>query len=363
MANELANAHNTPWAFYGATGVTGRMILERALARGHRPTLIGRDQRKLDAAAAPHDLKTIRADLDEPETLARVLAGHRLVLNAAGPFRLTAEPLSDAAIAAGIDYIDVNGELLVLERLLNQHARAADRGVALVGGAGFGVAAADGLIAQVVGRLGGIDALRISVAADSAFKSDAVTESTLEVIAGGGYEIDSGRLVRRAMGRKRWHQSGDDQIGIAFASAPLAELAAALHIAPAVRVTAGVPMAPTQAFAVSMISPLVPLLLRVPSIRRLMARAGGHTRKATKTAYASRVWVDAQAANLRISAHLICGEGFATAADIAFSAVAAALIARPKPGAHTPATAFGPDFIAGIPGTVIRIAQSAATSF
>jgi short subunit dehydrogenase-like uncharacterized protein len=322
--------------------------------------LIGRDQRKLDAAGLPHGLKTIRAELDEPETLARVLDGHRLVLNAAGPFRLTAEPLSDAAMAAGIDYLDLNGELLVLHRLLNQHARALDRGVALVGGAGFGVAATDGLIAQIIGTFGGIDALRISVAADAAFTSDAVTESTLQVIAGGGYEIEGGRLVRRAMGRKRWHQSGDDQIGMAFASAPLAELAAALHIAPTARVTAGVPMASTQAFAMSMIGPLLPLLLRVPAIRRLMAGAGGHTRKATKAAYASRVWVDAQAANRRITAHLICGEGFATAADIAFSAVETALLARPKPGAHTPATAFGPEFIAGIPGTVIRLVQRSA---
>jgi len=338
------------------------MILERALAQGHRPTLIGRDQSKLDMAGAPHGLKTIRADLNDSETLARVLEGHRLVLNAAGPFRLTAEPLSDAAMATGIDYIDVNGELLVLERLLNQHARALDRGVALVGGAGFGVAAADGLIAQVVGKLGCVDALRISVAADSAFNSDAVTESTLQVIAGGGYEIDGGRLVRRAMGRKRWHQSGDDQVGIAFASAPLAELAAALHIAPTARVMAGVPMASTQALVMSMISPLLPLLLSVPAIRRIMARAGGHSGKAAKAAYASRVWVDAQAANRRITAHMICGEGFATAADIAFGDVEAALVARPKPGAHTPATAFGPEFIAGIPGTVIRIAQSGAAS-
>jgi S1-C subfamily serine protease len=53
MPEKLAHAHEKPWAFYGATGVTGRMILERALCRGHRPTLIGRDQSKLDTLTGP----------------------------------------------------------------------------------------------------------------------------------------------------------------------------------------------------------------------------------------------------------------------------------------------------------------------
>jgi hypothetical protein len=82
--------------------------------------------------------------------------------------------------------------------LRKKDARAVDRDVALVGGAGFEAAAADGLIAKVVAAIGGSDTLRIGVAADSAFKSTAVAESTLEVLA-----------------------------QIVFASAPLAELAAA----------------------------------------------------------------------------------------------------------------------------------------
>jgi short subunit dehydrogenase-like uncharacterized protein len=330
------------------------MILERALSRGHRPTLIGRDQRKLDALAASHGLNAIRASLDEPKALAHVLAGNRLVLNAAGPFRLTTDPISEAAMTAGVDYIDVNAELFVLEQLLKKDARAADRGVALVGGAGFGVAVADALIAQVVAALGGADTLRISVAADSAFKSTAVAQSTLEVLAGGGYEIEGGQLVRRPIARERWRQSDDAGSAIAFASAPLAELAAATWIAPTARVVAGVPMARPQAIALSLISPLLNMLLRIPAVRRLLAKSGGHSPTTTKAAYASRVWVDGWVGNRHISARMIGGEGFSIAADIAQHAVEAALVSRPKPGTHTPATAFGADFLVGIPGISIK---------
>jgi len=196
------------------------------------------------------------------------------------------------------------------------------------------------------------------VAVDSALKSTAVVESTLEVLASGGYEIAGGRLVRRAIGRERWRQSDDDKSGIAFASAPLAELAAALRIAPTARVVAGVPMARPQAIALPLINPFLTLLLRIPAIRQVLARTGGHAATAAKAAYVSRVWVDAQAGKQKMTAQLVGGEGFSTAADIALHAVEKALVARPKPGAHTPATAFGPEFIAGIPGIVVKFTQS-----
>jgi putative NADH-flavin reductase len=81
MATQLANAHVGEWAFYGATGVTGRIILERALARGHRPTLIGRDPGRLNQLAKPNSLGTVRADLDDSTALADAVAGRKLVLN------------------------------------------------------------------------------------------------------------------------------------------------------------------------------------------------------------------------------------------------------------------------------------------
>ena len=34
------------WMIYGAYGYTGRLAVELALARGHRPTLAGRDVRQ-----------------------------------------------------------------------------------------------------------------------------------------------------------------------------------------------------------------------------------------------------------------------------------------------------------------------------
>lgn len=367
MADELANAYPTltagqPWALFGATGVTGRLVLERALARGHRPRLIGRDRTRLAALASGHGLEVIEAQLDDRQLdgekgLIAALADQRLVLNVAGPFARTAAPLIAAALAAGVDYADCNGELPALEQLLamDQAARAA--GVALVGAAGFGVAASDGLALQVSQALGGADWLRVGVAADSAFSSPAVGESTLAILAGGGREIAGGALVSRRLARRRWRGAG--AAAPAFASAPLAELAAVRHVTGVRDCVAGVPMPAAQAIPLSLIAPLLPWLLRLPPVRRAMAGAGGHAGAAGPGhTHTSRVWVEGGRGAQRATGLLEGGEGYALAADIAVRAVEAMLAGPVARGAHTPASAFGAGFVGTADG--VRISITAA---
>jgi saccharopine dehydrogenase (NAD+, L-lysine-forming) len=351
---ELANAH-AAWLLFGASGVTGRLILDTALRRGHRPALAGRNVGALQEIAAPHGLAVFQAAADDAASLRHALAGRRLVLNA-GPFGVTAPPLLGAALAAGVDYLDVNGELAALEALFACDLRAQRRGVVLVGGAGFGVAASDGLAATVSRRLGGATLLRIAVAADVGFASKAVGESTLGVLAGGGREIACGVLAPARLGRKRWRERLDDGGRISFASAPLADLAAAARLTKAREIVAGVPMPVAQAYVLSMLSPVMPALLRLGSVRWAMIRAGGHAAGArVERAFTSRVWVTGEREGRRVAARLQTGEGFAAAATIAVRAVEALIAGRPAPGAYSPAGALGPGFIAGVPKVRIAV--------
>ncbi len=355
MPSMLANAHLTksPWALVGPTGVTGKMILDRALALGHRPHLIGRNPAKLAALAEPAGLGWSAVDLGDRAALCRALAGQRLVLNAAGPFAVTAPLVISAALAAGVDYLDLNGELLALEELLARGDQAKSTGVVLIGGAGFGIAASDGLAMQLRDRLGGsVDWMRVAVAADSGFGSPAVAESTVSVIASGGHEVRAGKLVRARLARKRWTEltpTGERQ---AFASAPLADIAAIRRATGAQNVVAGVPMPTGQAIILSMIAPLLPYLLKIGPIRRAVANTGGHA-GGSRSRYHSRVLIAAGRGGQKLSARLDAGEGFACTFDIAMAAVNAMFANRPGPGAYSPAMAFGADFIARVPGISI----------
>ncbi|WP_371786487.1 saccharopine dehydrogenase family protein [Streptosporangium subroseum] len=99
-------------AVFGAYGHTGRFVVAELRERGFVPILSGRDAGKLRALAASHPgLEARPASVDDPLSLDRALAGAAAVINCAGPFATTAAPVIEAALRAGIPYVDVAAEI------------------------------------------------------------------------------------------------------------------------------------------------------------------------------------------------------------------------------------------------------------
>ncbi|MFF7379512.1 saccharopine dehydrogenase family protein [Streptomyces massasporeus] len=110
---------------FGAYGHTGRFVVAELRRRGFVPVLSGRDEVKLKALAASHPGLEVRpASVDDPESLDRALAGAEAVINSAGPFATTAAPVIEAALRAGIPYVDVAAEI---EANADTFAHFADR--------------------------------------------------------------------------------------------------------------------------------------------------------------------------------------------------------------------------------------------
>src|SRR5262245_43055777 len=119
------------WMIYGATGTTGTLIAEEAIRRGHRPVLAGRSAASLASLGKRLGLPWLAVGLDEPDQLQRAVSDVDAVLNAAGPFIATAPPLVQACLAAGIDYLDIAGEIPVLQHLFAHDQLARERNIAL----------------------------------------------------------------------------------------------------------------------------------------------------------------------------------------------------------------------------------------
>ncbi|GAA4934096.1 saccharopine dehydrogenase family protein [Streptomyces coeruleoprunus] len=99
-------------AVFGAYGHTGRFVVAELRDRGFVPVLAGRDSAKLrDLAASGPGFDVRTASVDDPVSLDRALAGAAAVINCAGPFAMTAAPLIEAALRAGIPYVDVAAEI------------------------------------------------------------------------------------------------------------------------------------------------------------------------------------------------------------------------------------------------------------
>lgn len=132
-ATSLAEAQTTPTtakpmrvALIGASGNVGSRILAELVSRGHTVTGIGRTPESIPAGPR---VTAARGDVNEPEALAKVLAGHDAVISAA-PFRNT-DPatLIGAVRASGVTrYIVVGGAATLLDangvRLLDTPALA-----------------------------------------------------------------------------------------------------------------------------------------------------------------------------------------------------------------------------------------------
>ncbi|MEV4799617.1 saccharopine dehydrogenase NADP-binding domain-containing protein [Nonomuraea sp. NPDC049421] len=192
-------------AVYGAYGHTGRFVLTELQERGLVPIASGRDTIKLkELAAADPGLLTRQASTDDPDALDRALAGATAVINCAGPFATTAAPLIEAALRAGIPYVDVAAEI---EANLDTFAHFAER-----------ARAAGTVVLPAMAFYGGLGdllataAMREWTAADEAHVAYGLsgwrpTEGTR--LAGAvSRERRGGRRVRYTGGRVEYH---DDQ--------------------------------------------------------------------------------------------------------------------------------------------------------
>ena len=121
---------------YGANGYTGELIARRAAAAGVPAVLAGRNAGAVAALAAELGRDHRAFALDDAAALDRALSGIRVVLNCAGPFSRTAAPLVAACLRARAHYLDITGEVAVLEALAARDAEARAAGIVLLPGAG-----------------------------------------------------------------------------------------------------------------------------------------------------------------------------------------------------------------------------------
>ena len=76
----------------------------------------------------------MEVDAEDPASLARAIAGSKVVLNCIGPFYRFGPPILKAVIEAGIDYVDVCDDLDATEAMLEMDGAARVAGVtALIG--------------------------------------------------------------------------------------------------------------------------------------------------------------------------------------------------------------------------------------
>lgn len=132
---------------HGATGFTGRLVVEYLLRRypagsGVRWAMGGRNADKLaavrDEVGAPTDTPLIVTDTTNPASLQALMDQTRLVLTTVGPYQLYGNELVAACASAGVDYVDLCGEPAWMRHMIDAHHAAAQAsGARIVFSCGF----------------------------------------------------------------------------------------------------------------------------------------------------------------------------------------------------------------------------------
>jgi short subunit dehydrogenase-like uncharacterized protein len=119
---------------FGATGFTGRLVAQylfKTYGVGGPVAwaLAGRNPDKLAATrrdiGAPDSLPLLQADAADTKSLAALVPQARAILSTVGPYQLHGEPLLQACVDAGTDYVDLCGEPLWMARMIDLHEAAA----------------------------------------------------------------------------------------------------------------------------------------------------------------------------------------------------------------------------------------------
>ncbi|HET6403541.1 MAG TPA: saccharopine dehydrogenase NADP-binding domain-containing protein [Candidatus Thermoplasmatota archaeon] len=190
-------------AVLGASGHTGRRVVEALRARGAEPLPLAR------SAGGP--------DASDRAAVERAIEGCDAMVNLAGPFLRTGLAPVEAAIARGVPYVDTTGEQAFMARVRERlDAKARDAGVAVVNAMAYEYALGD-LAARRFFPEGG-DALHV-LYRSQASGSAGTKKSVLRVMGAPTLSYEGGRLTR--VGSARWQRTfatkDGPRAGVSFA--------------------------------------------------------------------------------------------------------------------------------------------------
>ncbi|WP_458185576.1 saccharopine dehydrogenase family protein [Haladaptatus sp. NG-WS-4] len=344
MGNELL--------VYGSYGYTGALVARTAVDEGLSPVLAGRDAERVEEQAMELGLDHRVFSLEHPNVVERQVEDVSAVLNCAGPFSKTADPLIAACLEAETDYLDVDGEIDALEATAERDRDAERAGVTLLPSVGFDTVPTDCLAAHLERQLPSATRLLLAIDGLGTF-SPGTLKSIVEGLARPGAVRADGEIhpVPAAWKTRRVDFGRGTKTAVTI---PWGDVSTSYY-------TTGIPNIETYATvperAVGVMRrtrALTPLFGSAPfqqvAKRIVDAVVSGPTadQRAQST---TRIWGRVEDDEGRhVSARLRTPDTYELTAQTAVEAARRTLAGEVASGFQTPASAFGADFVLDFEG-------------
>lgn len=187
---------------YGANGYVGREMARRAVENGMDVVVGGRNVAEIERLGEELGVPARVVGLNEPAALERALGEVSAVLHCAGPFVHTARAMVEACLRTGTHYLDITGEIPVLEEIAMRDADARARGVMLLPAVGFDVVPTDCLACYLKARLPTATHLALAFQTKGPAGLPPGTQRTAIEMARYGIKVREDGELRRARGVK-----------------------------------------------------------------------------------------------------------------------------------------------------------------
>lgn len=348
---------------YGANGYTGELIAREAVTQGMEPVLAGRNAEAINALSRELGLPSRVFPLGKASEIARALQGINLVLNCAGPFSKTAFPMIEACLAANVHYLDITGEIEILEGVhyFDHEAKAA--GVVLCPGTGFDVVPTDCIALMLKNAVPQASELALGFEVLSRDMSAGTAKTALEGFVKSGKVRRGGRIVDFPLGSglTRIDFGNGEKLAMPI---PWGDVASAYYTTHIPNITVYTPVSQKTALLARLSNLFAPILRSGPLRGWLATRIEKVARgpdAATRKATPSFVWGKATDAGGR--SHEIRIKTLNGYSLTVYSALAIAqhlMTGACEKGCFTPAALMGEDFVLRLPGTALLAAPKQA---
>ncbi|MFP3854421.1 MAG: saccharopine dehydrogenase family protein [Anaerolineales bacterium] len=336
---------------YGSTGFVGSVIARRAVASGLRPLLASRSGEKVKVQAEELDLEYMVFGLEDRQALDEAVDRVGLVLHCAGPYIHTFEPMVEACLRQRAHYLDITGEIPVLEQLVDRDTQAKEKGVMIMPAVGFDVVATDCLTVHLKQRLPSATQLTLAIHGDGpAGMPPGTARTSIEMLPYGIRVRRDGRLVPAPQdgGRKVDFGNGPRRV----TRITWGDLVTAYHSTGIRNIETYIAL-PRQLASLLSAVRKVKSVFKVPVVRRLarlILPAGSTPQERAMTK--SHVWVKVKDGAGRSAVSRLHGPegGVEWTSRAALAAVDRALAGEVELGFQTPGSVYGPDFVFDVEG-------------
>ena len=120
--------HNFDFVIYGATGFTGKLVVEYALKKYPGDEILwaiaGRNRNKLydlkDKLNLPDKVGIFEVDSEDQSSIDAMVETTKCILTTVGPYQLYGDKIVRTCISSGTDYVDLCGEPGWMHKIINE---------------------------------------------------------------------------------------------------------------------------------------------------------------------------------------------------------------------------------------------------